>query len=319
VVSVTFIPSNYVNTAIYRVVADDDNPYFLKLSRDAFDENSVAIPKFLSDRGIEHIIAPLALRTQELWTHLDNFNVVLYPFVEGHNGFEVELTDWQWIAFGAVLKAIHAVTLPVALANRVQRENYLPRWREKVMEFQALVETETFNDPTAAKLAAFLRDQRSDILYLVDRAERLGVALQARSPECVLCHSDIHLGNVLVSTDDTFYLVDWANPILAPKERDLMFIGGGIGKDVAAQEESLFYQGYGQTEIDPITLAYYRYERIVEDIATYCEEILLSDESPEDRENGFRHLTSAFLPNSVIEIARRSESILPPEFRFEIP
>src|SRR5262249_15587888 len=140
VVSVTFIPSNYVNTAIYRVVAEDDKQYFLKLSRDSFDEASVAIPKFLRDQGIEQIMAPLATTAQQLWTRLNDFNAVLYPFVEGHNGFEVELTDRQWIAFGVALKAVHTATLPATLANRVQRENYSPRWREKALEFQALVE-----------------------------------------------------------------------------------------------------------------------------------------------------------------------------------
>jgi hypothetical protein len=42
-----------------------------------------------------------------------------------------------------------------------------------------------------------------------------------------LCHSDIHAGNILIDVNDDFYIVDWDNPILAPKEHDLMFIGGG--------------------------------------------------------------------------------------------
>ncbi len=44
----------------------------------------------------------------------------------------------------------------------------------------------------------------------------------------MLCHSDIHGGNVLIAENDALYIVDWDEPIMAPKERDLMFIGGGI-------------------------------------------------------------------------------------------
>lgn len=56
-----------------------------------------------------------------------------------------------------------------------------------------------------------------------------------------------------IDASDTFYIVDWDNPILAPKERDLMFAGGGQGVagHSAAEEEALFYEGYGETEEGP--------------------------------------------------------------------
>jgi spectinomycin phosphotransferase len=73
----------------------------------------------------------------------------------------------------------------------------------------------------------------------------------------------------------------------------------------------LFYQGYGPTQIDATALAYYRCERIVQDIAAYCEQILLTDEGGEDRENGLRQLTRQFLPGGVVEIAFRSEKNIP--------
>lgn len=49
------------NTAVYRIIADDETPYFLKLRGGDFDETSVLLPKFLSDQGIEQIIAPLTI------------------------------------------------------------------------------------------------------------------------------------------------------------------------------------------------------------------------------------------------------------------
>ena len=54
-------------------------------------------------------------------------------------------------------------------------------------------------------------------------------------------------------------------------------------------------------------MAYYRYERIVEDIAVYCEQLFLSDEGGEDREQSLRYLASNFLPNNTIEIAYNSD------------
>ncbi len=63
VAAIAFLPLGAdLNTAVYRVVADDGTAYFLKLRSGVFDETSVALPKFLSDQGIAQIIAPLATR-----------------------------------------------------------------------------------------------------------------------------------------------------------------------------------------------------------------------------------------------------------------
>src|SRR5262249_6620329 len=160
-----------------------------------------------------------------------------------------------------------------------------------------------FVEPVAAKLAAFLRTRHDEIAELVERADQLGRALLARSPDYVLSHSDLHANNVLIDADSALYLVDWENLIFAPKERDLMFIGAGVGgRWHRPHEAALFYRGYGQTEIDPTALAYYRYERIVEDIADFCEQLLLSDAGGADRERGLRKLVEAFLPNNVVDI-----------------
>ena len=91
-----------------------------------------------------------------------------------------------------------------------------------------------------------------------------------------------------------------------------MFVGGGLGGNghTAQEEISLFYQGYGQTHINPIALAYYRFERIIEDIAVFCEQIFLSDKGKEDREQSLEYLKSNYLPKNTIEIARLSDITL---------
>jgi spectinomycin phosphotransferase len=115
----------------------------------------------------------------------------------------------------------------------------------------------------------------------------------------------VHAGNILIDGSGKLYIVDWDNPILAAKERDLMFIGGaqGFRGTSAQEEETLFYRGYGPTRIDAGALAYYRTERILVDIAIYCEQILFTTEGGEDREQSLHYLKSIFLPNGPIEAA----------------
>jgi spectinomycin phosphotransferase len=310
VTEIAFLSLGYdVNTAVYRVT-DGATPYFLKLRSGDFDEATIAIPRFLYDRGISAIIPPIPTRDGRLWTRMDAYAVVLSPFVAGRNGWDQPLSDHQWVDFGSALRGLHTANVPASLTQHVPHETYTPHWRDMVREFQARAEDTAFANPVATRTTAFLRDNHDRITDLVGRAERLGDALRAQPRPNVLCHADIHAGNVLLATDSALFIVDWDTLLFAPKERDLMFIGGGIGGVwQSPREETLFYQGYGQTEVDPMAIAYYRYERIVEDIAAFCEQLLLTNEGGADREQSLRYLTSSFLPGAEMDIAYQSDTL----------
>jgi spectinomycin phosphotransferase len=127
----------------------------------------------------------------------------------------------------------------------------------------------------------------------------------------MLCHSDIHGGNVLIDSNDSIYIVDWDDPIMAPKERDLMFIGGGVANVWnKPHEETLFYKGYGTTEVNATILAYYRHERIVEDIAEYGQALLLTSGGGGDRLEMYKHFMWMFELNGVVDIAFKTDENL---------
>jgi len=306
-----FLPlGNDRNTAVYRVVDADARPYFLKLRSGNFDEITVTILRLLSDQGMTQIIAPIPTRTGQLWARMEAFAVILSPFIAGRNGFEVEVSDRQRIKIGAALKGLHTAKVPEALRQRLPRESFSPYWRDLVREYQARAEDSAFAEPVAAQLTALLRAKRTVIDDLVLRAEQLAAHLQTRALEFVVCHADIHGGNLLIDSDGALFIIDWDTLILAPKERDLMFIGSGIDNIwPSAREQAWFYQGYGATQIDSNALVYYRFERIVEDIVAYCEQLLLSDQGGEDRAEGLRQISGQFEPGNVIEVAFATDTL----------
>lgn len=130
--------------------------------------------------------------------------------------------------------------------------------------------------------------------------------LRLTSPKMVLCHADIHTANVLIDAEGQLFIVDWDETILAPKERDLMFVvGGGV---VGATAEERFFRGYGTTAIDPVTLAYYRYEWVVQEIGDFGARVFLTpelgEETQRDAVRGFRDL---FRPGDVVQAAYDSD------------
>lgn len=302
------------NTAVYRATAADGAAYFVKLRTGAFDEITVTLPAWLAAQGIRQIIPPLATQDGRRWVALDSAALILYPFVTTHNGYEIDLPARCWIEFGAALKQLHALPLPLELRRHLPRERYASRWPQSVRATLASAAGDIFHEPVAVELAAFLRGQTPLIRELVEQTEQLAQMLQAQPPANVLCHADLHAGNILIGADGAFYIVDWDNPILAPKERDLMFVGGaqGFRGHTPAQEARLFYQGYGATSIDARALAYYRFARIVEDIGIYCEQLLLSDAGGADRAQSLHYLRSNFTPGGVIDRAFAALGEQPP-------
>jgi spectinomycin phosphotransferase len=209
---------------------------------------------------------------------------------------------------GAALRQIHTAAVPEALWQRLPQETFSPKYREQIKGFLRQIERETFADPAAAALAAFLKTQQAEVWELVEHTEQLAQALQAQPWPYVVCHTDLHAGNILLA-GEMFYIVDWDAPLRAPPERDLMFAGGGQfgSRRTPAEEERLFYAGYGPTPINARALAYYRYERIIQDLATYGEQLFLTTAGGADREQALRYVQSNFLPVGTIAIARAAE------------
>ena len=309
IIQITFLPlGGDLSTAVYRSVANDDIAYFCKLKFGIFDEISVELPAFLSEQGIVQIIPARLTNTGQLWAEMDEFRLILYPFIEGTSGFEIELSEPQWADFSSALKRIHTTLVPSALSGKIGNESYSPEWRDICRNVIKRLDNETFDDPVTVGLAEFLRPKRETILDLIERAERFAHTLASRSKELVVCHSDIHPGNLFIDTKGTLFIVDWDYPMLAPKERDLMFIGGGQGfvGRTAQEEEMLFYRYYGDSPVNHVAMAYYRCDRNLYDLSVECTRIFSSTGSDQDRARSLEIITWLFLPGGSIEMAYRS-------------
>lgn len=306
----TFLPLGAdPNTAVYRAEAEDGRAYFLKLRRGPFDAVPVRLPAFLAGQGLDPVIPPLAARDGRLWARLGADTLILYPFMEGRDGYEAGLTDAQWVALGAALRRIHAAVPPPDLAGGIPRETWSPRWRDTLRAHLARIETEPPVDDVARRTAAFLRSNAGEISRLLERTGGLADDLRSRALPFVLCHADLHAWNVLIDPAGRLFIVDWDTAILAPRERDLMFPGAGLfgGRRSPREEETLFYQGYGAVQPDLAALAYYRYARVIEDLAVYCDALLLTAAGGEDREPSLRNLMANFQPGGTIALARAAD------------
>jgi spectinomycin phosphotransferase len=182
-----------------------------------------------------------------------------------------------------------------------------PQWLRVIQQLQDTVQTAVFDDPFARELANFWKEKHTEIGAIVDRAKVLGNSLQNKHLTRMLCHADIHTANILVDETGQLHIVDWDQPVIAPKERDLMFAIEGTAEEVAA-----FFQGYGTAQIDPVVLAYYRYEWVVQELGDFGERVFFAEDGGEetkrDSVRGFRQLFDA---GDVVEAARSADLHIP--------
>lgn len=310
VATLTFLPLGAdINASVYKVQAVDKSYYFVKLKHGHQHDVGVAIANLLHEAGIQQIIPPIKTTYGRPIHYIDDFTLIVYPFIDGQNGFSSKLTDDQWFILGKALRQIHEIKVPSSIQNRVRRETYSPKWRETVKQLFTDIETILIDDEIAIQLVRFMKENTNAIFRLVERAQELGQRLKDQPTKFVLCHSDIHGGNVLINGNNPIYIVDWDDPIMAPKERDLMFIGGGVANVWnKPHEEEFFYKGYGDTEVNQEMLVYYRHERIVEDIALYGQGLLLTTSGGADREEMFKQFVDMFEPHGVVDIAFKTDT-----------
>ena len=312
--TLTFLPLGQdVRAWAYRAVSARGSTYFLKLRQGAINDAALRVPRYLVDHGVPHVVAPLPTRTQRLWADVEAFTLTLFPFITGATGGAHGWQEHHWVTYGAALRALHDTPVTTDLAAIVPRDSFTSRWPALVQAVEVALAQSQGTDPIARAVAAWWRTKRADIHALVERLEALGQRLRIQRPPLVLCHADLHPNNVLIDRDGRFWIVDWDDTLLAPKECDLMMGVGGLSRDtVGPREEAWFLAGYGPTAIDPVALAYYRHLRAVSDVAARGEQaVLLPAVSEATRRLALHWLERLFAPGYIVSLARQVDHLTP--------
>jgi spectinomycin phosphotransferase len=283
---------------------------FLKIRR-SIDPARLALAAHLFEHGIPEVIAPVRALNGRRSVDLDDLMLIAYPFVDGVPGIAAGLTDLEWIAYGSFLRRLHDSEPPPEIAAALPREDFVPKATNAIRKFDELFRGAPVSnraDSVHQSVEDLWRARSGDIAQLAEGADALGATLRERdlgagdSPAVVVCHADVHTHNVLVTPAGGLRVIDWDDAMLAPPERDLMFIvGSTMGLPIGERELHLFAEGYGPLEVDPLTLAFYRFDWVVQDIARYAREALDASASPPSRERALEIFRAQFEPGADVE------------------
>ncbi|WP_052590445.1 phosphotransferase enzyme family protein [Luteipulveratus mongoliensis] len=265
-----------ISARVLRAVDVDSRAYAIKITR-SVSPATLLVTRYLVDRGIDGATAPLPARDGRPWFDLGGLQVTVTPWINGRPAYTVDMTEGHWRAYGELLARVHTTRLPCDLDSLLPRETHHVPGRATVRSIAseaAGVRLRPVDELTAALLELFEahRDEITTILHAIDV---IGARLRSQPMIPVLCHGDAHAANLLLAEDDSLNLIDWDGAVIAPRERDLMFVLGGViaTAPISARQQEWFLDGYGDVEVDPLRLAYYLCSWAVQDFAAYGAEV----------------------------------------------
>lgn len=294
------------DASTFRLVSRQSLIYFLKLRRTAPALDVTGTVQWLIDSGLPHLIKLIPTIFNLPCARFGTAHAVLQPYVEGQSGWDVALNSEQWRELGRTLKMLHTMQAPTGILDNIPRETFSPAARESVtIALNSLNLAEKSEaGPSVRELRRLLMEHREVIECILLQAAELASSLAHQNLPFSLCHSDLHAGNLLIESSGHFNIIDWDGLIFAPPERDLMFIGGGVGGIWNREEEqNLFMKGYRSNEVNLEVLSYYRLERIIQDIAEFIQYIETPQNDEVDRAMAVQQFATQFTPGNVVPIA----------------
>jgi spectinomycin phosphotransferase len=302
------------NAGVYRVVSEQGAAYLLKTTSRPLYEPSCLVPRYLRDQGITAVVAPIPTKRGTLWARLEDrmdWTVIVYPFLDGDTSI-TGMTHAQWRELGAIFQRIHQVPpapeSPEAPAGctSLRRETFDPseytRW-VRAFETDQLDARDVGNESSRAVRASWAVHQ-SAIHTAVTSLETLAAALRSRTLPNVICHADLHPANLLRDAAGRVFVIDWDEVMLAPKERDFIF--------VREPEADAFWEGYGPHGVDWLAQTYFQYERVVQDLIECARDVCFRDDLGESTKAIVAQLfDSSFAAGSNLDAAYAAASHLP--------
>lgn len=260
--------------------------------------------ELLSRHGIEAVPTPRRTGAGALSVPVPGGHLTVLEWVDGVADHTAELTADQWIAFGRLLRRVHDTdtdtthrSLPIGTYDLGWYDQTLAAVRS------GLADRQQTDDPEIVALRSLWTTEADRIEAVRIRLHELAGELLTTTPPRVLCHTDPHLGNVVLDQRGGVHLIDWDDAAYDPVERDLMFVLGGVSADrpVLAVEQAWFFAGYGPITLDRALLTWFRGRRAIEDLALPALEVLRSGRSLAERADELGIIRGVLSPTGLID------------------
>ena len=301
IVRLEFLPRGLdFKAGVYRVVSKQGVPYLLKVTTRPLYEPGFLVPRYFKDQGITSVVAPMPTKSHTLWTKLEDWTLIVYPFIDGDTSW-TGMTNEQWMEVGKIFKRIHNIQMKPEGFSSLRKETFDPT--EYVQWIRDFESQHLHVRQGESEIEHALRDSwvehQPTIHTAVNFLEKLAAVLQSQTFQHVICHADLHPAN-LIRDGANVFVIDWDEVMLAPKERDFIFI--------REPQADAFWEGYGKREINWLLLSYYLWERVVQDVIVNAQDVCFRDDLGEETKAEIAKMFQDYMMDGDNEVAAAYEA-----------
>ncbi len=259
----------------YMIESSNHKSFFLKIYWDNKipDSAFTFADDLFAKAGITNIAHPILTSHSQMRIQIRDFQIALFDWISGKTAQEHKLTDMQLERLGELLARIHQ-SKPI-IGEYPIRENFEIPFKDRLVAiFSDISEMTGDSTKYQTKLKLFLEPHKQKFMRELETLNRLQLKVRRMNLEFVNCHGEPSPGNILSSDNGEIYLLDWDEPISAPKEKDLLFFKDNV--EPVMKGYSVFSK---DTVIDQDVLEFYGHMWNLGEIAYYGSKILFEDYS----------------------------------------
>ncbi|MGY4884347.1 MAG: phosphotransferase [Nanobdellota archaeon] len=212
----------------YYKVSSKDNAYFLKiyLTGKIFSKSKKelsSINEFLYNLrekyGFNHAHAPVRNKDKKTISSFKGRPFILLEFIPGENPKELTIKDYEKL--GKIISKLH--NLPKAHFKNIKSDRFNFSLEKKIFNILNILEKSNFKQRTSAsRLKDLFVGNKKFIAELFTFLKKESLYIKGKKKDYVICHGDLHKGNILKSNKGIF-IIDWEHLKLALPEQDLMW------------------------------------------------------------------------------------------------
>jgi hypothetical protein len=290
---IDFIPGSFV-AFCYSVNCSNHDRYFLKLFDDSrlgrisVDRMGFYLPltwELHSKNILPNIPYPIKTRDGRFSTEFHGHPIVLFNFIDGDLvGYENPMPDGTLAKLAGLVGITHGCRYQLETPFPFVENFGIPFESDLIDGLNALEKITKKDNWGKRELRELLQPRKDEILGYLNRLKELQSISRRAAKEMVLCHTDLHGGNLIMDDAGRLYILDWEGTILAPPQHDLfVFAWEDRFVDVFLPN---YQRGFNPMGLNSDIFGFYYYRRNLEDLTDWIVRILYENTDQEqDRQD----------------------------------